>query len=159
MTVEIKLIKKINLKNYTLLEGFPGVALIGTIATGYLAEKKESELIGYVISDKFPPMASIHKGAPMFPARLYANKKKKICMLFSEFVVPASTVYDLADEIIRFAKKNKMKKIIALAGMKVPSIKNEPKIYGISSQPKLVKELERDKVIIKTHLVLLVMTR
>ena len=36
MRPEIVLTKKVNLKDYILIEGFPGIGLVGTIAAGYI---------------------------------------------------------------------------------------------------------------------------
>jgi uncharacterized protein len=146
MTVEIKLTEDMDLTGYTLIEGFPGIGLIGTIAVGYLAEKTGAEHIGYVNSEDFPPMASIHKGRPIFPARIYVNKKNKICMLFSEFVIPSNTVYEISEAILRWAKQKKMKMIISLAGMTSAVAETEPQVYGIASTDGVAKELEKANV-------------
>jgi uncharacterized protein len=147
-TVEFKMTKKPNLKGYTLIEGFPGIGLIGTISVGYLTEKLDTECIGYIFSKDFPPMASIHKGEPLFPTRVYVNKKHKLVLLFSELVVPSHTVYDIAAETLAWAKKNKISRIISLAGMtaKVAVPDSAPKIYGIASTKSIAKELAKKDV-------------
>ncbi len=145
--VEIRITKDMDLKGYTLIEGFPGIGLIGTIAVGYLNEKVKSENIGYVLSKKFPPMASIHKGEPVFPARIYVNKKHKLVLLFSEFVVPSNTVFDLAEGILAWAKSKGMKRIISLAGMTSRKAGDKKtQIYGIASTKAIAKELDEHKV-------------
>lgn len=146
--VEIKITKKKKLDGYTLIEGFPGIGLIGTIAAGYLTEKLDTECIGYIYSKDFPPMASIHKGKPVFPARIYVNKKHKLVILFSEMVVPSKTVYDISTAILEWTKKNKIKRIISLAGMtaKAGDEEKTPEIYGIASSDKIAKELVKKDV-------------
>jgi uncharacterized protein len=149
--VEIKLTKKMNLNGYTLVEGFPGIGLVGTIAVGYLAERKNSQCIGHMVSKKFPPMAIIHKGQPLFPARIYADKKRKLCYLFSEFVIPANTIYDTSSEILEWARENKIKQIVSLAGMPSRGVGEKPTIYGIASDDNLKKELMGKKVTLITE--------
>ena len=144
--VEVVIKKKADLEGYTLVEGFPGIGLVGTIAAGYLAEKHGTDCIGYVVSKKFPPMASIHKGKPMFPARIYIDKKNKMVMLFSEFVVPAETVYDIAQSILDWAEGSKIKMIISLAGMTSRGIETKPEVYGISSNEEMTKLLSKNNV-------------
>ncbi|MCD6522780.1 MAG: proteasome assembly chaperone family protein [Candidatus Diapherotrites archaeon] len=150
-SVEIKITKDMDLTGYTLVEGFPGIGLVGTIAVGYLAEKQGAECIGYIISKKFPPMASIHKGKPVFPARIYVDKKNKMVMLFSEFVVPAETVYDIAESIIEWVKQKKIKMIISLAGMTSMGFQEKPQIYGIASNDEMEKILGEHSVKIITE--------
>src|SRR3989338_5404523 len=117
MTVKIVLHEKKNLQGHTLIEAFPGIGLVGTIAAGYLIEKRKMEPIGHIESDEFPPMTTIHNGVPLFPARIYHDPKDKFCILLSEFVVPSKSIYDLSESILDFAEKNKIKQVISLAGM------------------------------------------
>lgn len=149
-TVEI-VTEPVKVEGYTLVEGFPGIGLIGTIAVSYLVEKQKTEQIGHLISKKFPPMASIHKGRPMFPARIYVDHEHKLVLLFSEFVIPSSTVYDIADAIIAWAKKNKIKRIISLAGMTSRQGVKKSEIYGIASTDNMAKLLEKQKTKIITE--------
>ena len=37
--INIKIFKKKDLKNYTLIEGFPGLGLVGPMAISYIIEK------------------------------------------------------------------------------------------------------------------------
>ncbi len=134
MTVEIILDSKQNLKDYTLIEGFPGIGLVGTIAAGYIIEKRKMKQIGYIYSKQFPPITSIHEGKVSFPARVYKDDKKKIVVIISEFIIPTNTVYDLAETIVDFVKKNKIKKVISLAGM--TSSESTKKVFAIVSDKK-----------------------
>lgn len=145
MHPEIVLTKKVNLRDNILLEGFPGIGLIGTIAIGYIVEKRDMEPIGYVLSDKFPPMTTIHKGRPYFPARLYRDKKADFCVLFSEFIVPTSTVNDLAELILNFAKQKGIKQIVSLAGMSSQT-EGSNEIYGIASNDEMINYLKAKKI-------------
>lgn len=128
---EIILTEKVNLKNHVLIEGFPGIGLVGTIAAGYIVEKLGMKPIGHIVSDRFPPIVTIHKGSPYFPARIYKHPTKNFLVLVAEFVMPMESIYPLADGILEFAKKNKIRQIVSLAGMSGNS--ESPKIYGIAS--------------------------
>jgi uncharacterized protein len=140
--IEIKLTKKVDLKDYVLIEGFPGIGLVGTIAAGYLVEKRKMEPIGYVCSDKFPPMTTIHQGRPYLPARLYIDPKKKICVILAEFVIPSDLVFRLAGEILEFAKANGIRQIVSLAGMTSAKVGAVPRIYAITSNDETAKYLK-----------------
>jgi len=140
MRVEIKQVAKAKLKNPVIIEGFPGVGMLGTLGATYLAETLDMKLIGYFTSCKFPPIASIHNYAPSFPARIYASEKLNMIVLFSEFVIPAEAVYLLTQEILKFAKQYKASAIISLAG--IGAEKPDTQVYGIASTPALSKKLE-----------------
>lgn len=145
MEAKIILDKKVNLKNCTLIEGFPGVGLVGTIAAGYLVQQRKMELIGHIYSKGFPPMVSIHKGRPYFPVRIYKDPKSNFCILLAEFVIPGQIVHSIADEILVFAKKAGIKKIVSLAGM-TSANPGKKQIYGIVSNNEMENYLKLKKV-------------
>lgn len=141
--VEIVITEKADLKNHVLIEGFPGVGLVGTIAVSYIVEKEKMRPIGHIISSRFPPMTTIHKGRPYYPMRIYKHPKKRFCVLLAEFVVPTGIVYHLAKEIMAFAKKNKIRQIVSLAGMSSPDgAGKSAEIFGIASNDEMHNYLQ-----------------
>ncbi len=136
----------ISLKKPILIEGFPGVGMIGTISTLYLVKELNMELVGYLASDKFPPFCVIHGGTPLPPARIYQSKKHNLLVLLSEFVIPLSEVYSVTNEVIRWAKEKKIESVISLGGIGVGG--SEHKLFGIATTPELKKELEKHDVAI-----------
>ena len=56
----IKELAKVELKNPILIEGLPGLGLVGRIATRYLIKQLKAERSAYLYSPHFP--ALIHKG-------------------------------------------------------------------------------------------------
>ncbi len=139
--IELRVLVKKNLKGYKLIEGFPGIGLVGAISASYLAEKLKMEQIAYLYSEKFPPMASIHNGIPTYPVRMYADHKNKIVVLYSDFVIPANAVYEVTNEIFSFVKKSGISEIISLAGMTSTFITEEKQIFAIATDEKLKKKL------------------
>ena len=137
--VEIIETAAFDLNKPILIEGLPGLGLVGTIAATYLVDKLKMEPIGYIVSDKFPPIAAIHNNVPLHPARIYVSKKHNLVVLFSEFVVPLNSIYALSDEIYRWASEKKMSKIVSLGGIVLKGEQDE--VFGIASTPELVKSL------------------
>ncbi len=138
--VEIKEIEPIKLNRPIVIEGFPGIGMVGTISASYLAEKLGMKLVGYLASNLFPPIAAIHEYKPVSPARIYESKELNLIVLFSEFVVPAEIVYPLSEKIIEWAKKKGASTIYSLAG--IASESPTEKIYGISSTPEIGEMLK-----------------
>lgn len=138
--IQIKLLKECNFKGYTLIEGFPGAGLVGPMAASYMIEKLEMDYCGYIESDLFPPIAAIHDGVPLFPARIYVSQKPKLVIVMSEFIIPANAVYPLARELLSFVRKNGISKIISVGG--IPS-KDPTSTQHVTSPDKdLVKKAE-----------------
>ncbi len=135
--VEIKTFKDYDLSGYTVIEGFPSAGLVGPMAVSYMIDKLKPEYIGYVTSQRFPPIAAIHDTVPMHPARLYKHDKSKIILIMAEFVIPADVVNDVAMEIISFCKKNKVQKIFSISGMSMKKPKDN--LYLIGPQDMLKK--------------------
>lgn len=146
MEVKIVLDKKADLKDHVLVEGFPGIGLVGTIAAGYIVEKRKMTPIGHVYSDAFPPMTSIHNGRPYFPARIYKDPSSHFCVLMAEFVVPSNAVHAISNEIMRFVKDNKIRQIVSLAGMTSAKEDEKRGIYGIASNDEIASYLKLKKI-------------
>ena len=138
--VEIVETAKWDLNEPILIEGFPGIGLVGTISASFIAEKLKMELLGYIASPRFPPIAAVHNYVPLHPARLYKSRKHNLVVLFSEFVVPLSVVYDLSCAILEWSKKRKIKQIISVGGIGIKGEQEE--VFGIASLPKLTEKLE-----------------
>ncbi|HLC38137.1 MAG TPA: PAC2 family protein [Candidatus Norongarragalinales archaeon] len=140
MMVEIKEIEKVNLKNPIVIEGFPGIGMVGPIAASFLAGRPCMKLVGYISSTHFPPIAAIHDYKPVSPARVYACEDHNMIVLFSEFVIPSEIVLPLARELIEYARKKKAKAIYSLAG--IASELPQDTIHGIASTPAVFSKLK-----------------
>ena len=144
MTVRIKEISKFDLKEPILIEGFPGVGLVGTISASYIVEKLKMEPLGHIISEKFPPIAAVHNYVPLHPARIYKSKKHNLIVLFSEFTIPMGVIHHLSSEIIEWSAEHKVSSIYSLGGISIESEQKE--VFGIASTPELAKKLETNGI-------------
>src|SRR6056297_4233025 len=108
---EINFVVKKNLKfnNPIIIEGFQGVGLVGTLAAQYLSQHEDFEQIGYVDSEGIPPMALLVNGEIMNPVKIFANKDRSIIIIESELSIPRKIIYELSEEIAKWAKKIKAK--------------------------------------------------
>ena len=115
--IEIKMIKDVNLKGCTFIEGFPGIGLVGPMAISYIIDKLNMTYIGYMESDSFPPLVSIHKGEPMPSIRVYYAEKEKLVTIFAEFAIPMALISELTATIYDFVKKNGIPNIYSIGGI------------------------------------------
>jgi uncharacterized protein len=136
--IEIMLTDDKGLKGYTLIEAFPGIGLVGPMAGSYMVEKLGMEYIGYLNSDMFPPIASVHNSTPMHPARIYKSEKYKFLLMVSEFTIPQALVQQLANEILAFSRKYSLQHIVSVGGM--PSQKPTGSIYITSADKDMLKK-------------------
>ncbi len=136
--IEIKLFEDIRLDGYTLIEGFPGAGLVGAMACSYMIEKLDMEYIGYIDSESFPPIAVIHNSAPMFPVRIYIDRKRKLIAMISEFTIPTELVHELGFELIDFVRKNAISEIVSIGG--IPSEKPSEDAFIVTTDESLLKK-------------------
>jgi len=136
--------EKLNLSGYTLIEGFPGLGLVGTIAVKYLVERQKFEPAGHIETDFFVPIISIKNGKPVFPSRIFIHKRKKLVAILSEQIIPKMKVQDVAKAVVGWIGKKGIKKVISLEGIKTRGApaKTE-KIYGIADSEKAKEELKK----------------
>jgi len=112
--MEIKLWKKP--KNCTIINGFPGFGLVGTIATEFLIDHLDVELIGKVLINENPAVVAIHEDKVVEPLGIFYNKKYNIVIVHG---VSASNglEWGLSDIIKKLAGDLQAKEIISLEGV------------------------------------------
>ncbi|MDO8428688.1 MAG: PAC2 family protein [Candidatus Diapherotrites archaeon] len=134
--------EKVDLKGYTLIEGFPGIGLVGTIAAKYLLEKMQFEYSGHVECSDFAPVIRVHKGIPLHPARIYVNSKNKLAVLIAEQMIESKTTETLAEKMVAWIKSKNIKRVISIAGIHAEGTASN-EVYGIASHSESLKELEK----------------
>lgn len=139
----------IDMRGYTLVEGFPGVGLVGTIAAKYLVEKMNLKEVGYMHADALMPVIRIHEGLPIYPSRLYANEDKKICVLLSEQVIPKEYAHTVAHAVVDFVLDRGISRVVSLSGIGSEggaNVSGPFQVYGIASNEESRKWLMDSKV-------------
>jgi len=149
----IKEVTKIELKNPVLVEGLPGLGMVGRIATRYLAKQLKAKKLANLYS-------------PHFPYYILVNKKGSVRLLRGEFYYwkneagendlilltgdsQAQTIegqYDVAGCILDFAERNNVKVIITIGGYRKEA-EETPKVVAASTNSELLKKALRAKAI------------
>lgn len=139
--------KPLNLNGFTLIEGFPGMGLVGTISAKYLTEKLDFSEVGFVDSAIFVPIIRVHNGLPVHPSRIYVNQKKKLVLLISEQIIPQLFTERLAKAVVEWIKQKKIAQVISLSGIRaLPSKEGKEIVYGIASDEASKKMLKKYNV-------------
>jgi uncharacterized protein len=107
-------------KGVTIVEGFPGFGLIGTIATEFLMEHLETEKIGIVEMDEVPAMIAIHQNKIIEPLSLHYNKKHNVVLVHA-INIGKDMGWKLAEMINELAQTLQAKEIISLEGVGSPN--------------------------------------
>ncbi len=142
--MELKLSRKIN--NPTIIEGFPGFGLVGTIATEFLIDHLETEFIGKYWFEDMPPSIAIHESKVVHPLGIHYNKKYNLIIVHS-ISATVGIEYKAAEIIDKIAKDTKAKEIISIEGVGSPAVStNEPRVFYFSKSKKAKLKLERSGV-------------
>jgi uncharacterized protein len=133
----------VKLDKPVIVEGFPSVGLVGSIATEYIATKLEMEEIGFVQSDRLPPVVIVKDGIPKAPIRVYS--KDNLVVFVSDTAVPESLTYDLARAIVEWAKKHNASRIISIGGIAKEEKSPDGKIYVVGTDKSEVESIASKK--------------
>ena len=115
-------------KNVTIIEGFPGFGLIGTIATEFLMEHLETEKIGIVEMDEIPAMIAIHQSKVIEPISIHYNKLHNLVLVHA-INIGKDLGWKLAEVITNLADDLQAKEIISLEGVGSPNGDEDSRVF------------------------------
>ncbi|MFW9992560.1 MAG: proteasome assembly chaperone family protein [Candidatus Odinarchaeota archaeon] len=116
---------KKNIKSNTIIVGFPGHGLVGSIAAKYIVQEMDMDVVGYIRSPKIPPLAVFLDGILAYPYRIYGKDGVGVSVLIGESPAPVNAYYYLANAALNWADSTGAKEIICLDGFPdMPSTKS-----------------------------------
>ena len=107
-------------KNVTIIEGFPGFGLIGTISIEFLLEHLQTEKIGTVEMDEIPAMIAIHQNKIIEPISIHYNKQYNLVLIHA-INIGKNMGWQLAEMVTDLATQLTAKEIISLEGVGSPN--------------------------------------
>jgi uncharacterized protein len=151
--IKIYELKRMDLKGATIIDGFPSVGLVSSIAANYLIKVLEMEHIGIMDSVHFPTVSLIRDARPLSPVRIYAGHKGKggdqIVAFISEFQAPPNLIRPISYTLVDWAIEQRCKMIVSPEGLVVdPELRDSAEIsdvvFGIAST-------QRGRELLKQH--------
>jgi len=133
-------------KSPTIIEGFPGFGLVGTIATGFLIDHLNAKSIGSITSKDIVPMATIHGQKIIRPLEIFYDSRHNI-IIVNALTNVQGLEWDLAKILTKMAKNLNAKEVISIEGVSTPGLtskkvnayyysnKNQKKFEKISIPP------------------------
>lgn len=104
-------------KNPIIIEGFPGIGLVGNIACQHIIEELGMKYAGSIDSRYFPPLAVLFNGIVYMPVRIYEAPKKDIIVIISDIPIHPTASYDLSKALVEWMISINAKNIISIAGI------------------------------------------
>ncbi|MBT4334597.1 proteasome assembly chaperone family protein [archaeon] len=115
-------------KNVTIVEGFPGFGLVGTITTEFLIDHLNAEQIGSIWINEMHPMVAIHEEEVVDPIGLFYSKKYNLLIVHAISEVKGIE-WKLADAISTLAIQLSAKEIISIEGVGLLGKKGKESVY------------------------------
>ncbi|MEW5748298.1 MAG: PAC2 family protein [Candidatus Thermoplasmatota archaeon] len=120
--IEIFELKKTDLRNAVVIDGFPSVGLVSSIVANYLIALLKMEYVAVMDSDLFPTVSLIRDSEPLGPARVYARPRLKdgeqqVVVFSTEIQPSAQLLRPLGTAIIDFAIAQRCRLVISAGGL------------------------------------------
>lgn len=114
-----------NLDKPTLIAGFPGPGLVGSISTNYIIDTLKMHQIACIESECIAPGVIYVGGKLRHPFRLYANKEGNICVAVCEAPIMMNGIRLVMDILMRWSLENNIREVIVLDGIPLRGIPKE----------------------------------
>ena len=138
--VQVILEKEPSVKNPLLIEGFPGIGLVGNIASQYIVNELKMTYLGAMSSRYFPPLAVLTGGVVNMPVRIYEDAAKGLVILTADIPVHPLASYEIGKEIVSFAESIGAREMVCLAGITVMG--DEHRVFGAVSRQNLLDRIK-----------------
>jgi uncharacterized protein len=129
-SVDIKIFSKpLSHEGDSVIMGFPGSGLVGSIALQYMVDQLEFEQIGSMTSKYFPPLAMMSKGVINAPVRLY--EKDNIAAVVGDIPIHPMICYEISNGLMDWLSPFKIREVVTIAGI----VTNEPekRVFGVAT--------------------------
>ena len=141
--------KKVKIRSPILIEGLPGIGLVGKLAADHMAKELKIEKIAEVYSPHFPHQVVMQKNGAirMLKNRIYhmPGKKHDVLILVGDVqAITPEAQYEVTGKLLDFFEKHGGHEIITLGGYGLgKSAVATPKVFGCASHKKLVESYKK----------------
>jgi uncharacterized protein len=127
-------------KGATVIEGFPGLGLVGTIATGFLLDHLKCEKIGAYYFEDPPATLAVHGDKIIDPIGIYYNKEYNIVVAHA-ITSAQGMEFHAADLILTLCKQINASQLITLEGVGSSEME-ETRGFFYTSHPQMKRTME-----------------
>jgi uncharacterized protein (TIGR00162 family) len=142
----VKETMKIEPKEPILIEGLPGMGMVGRIATRYLIKQLGAQRFAELYSPHFPYYILVNKKGSVRLLRaeffFWKNPKGQNDLLFLIGDSQAQTIegqYEVTNSILDFVQKLGTKMVVTIGGYRQEA-EDTPKVMAVSTMPELLKK-------------------
>lgn len=149
----VEVFEKPELKDAVLIEGLPGIGLVGKLAGDHMKDELKAKKFAEVTSPFLPPQVTILDDGTIKLVNMelyYWKGSHDIVFLLGDFqgLTPDSQ-YQLTEGVLDVVSEYNVKRIYTLGGLGTGTITSDPRIFGAATSTNLVSELEKYGIIFK----------
>jgi len=140
----IKEFTQVEPNNPILVEGLPGLGLVGKIAIRYLIKKLNAKKFAHLYSPHFPYFVLVNKKGSVRLLRgvfyFWKNENGLNDLILFTGDSQSQTIegqYEIADRMLDFAQKHRVKTIVTIGGYRMET-KNKPNVFVVATSQKLL---------------------
>jgi len=140
----IKELKQIEPNNPVLIEGLPGLGLVGKIAIRYLIKKLNAKKFAHLYSPHFPYFVLVNKKGNVRLLRgafyFWKNNNEQNDLILFTGDSQSQTIegqYEIADRMLDFAQKHNVKTIVTIGGYRMET-KDKPSVFAAATDKELL---------------------
>jgi uncharacterized protein len=122
--MEIHMLKKVDLRDATVIDGFPSVGLVSSIVANYIVKVLSLEQVGVLDSDYFPALSLVRRAEPLDTVRIYAGPRvgsetsgDQIVVFISEFQPPPNIIRSIAGTMLDWMHGEKCRILYSPEGL------------------------------------------
>lgn len=144
--------KKIKMKSPILVEGLPGIGLVGKLAVDHIVKEKKAVKVATLYSPHFPHQVIMRKSGVFRMVRLkfyHVKGQKNDLLLLAGDVQPITSEaqYEVNGKILDYFQKLGGKQIITLGGYGTGKRAEFPKVFGAATHKKDIENYSQHGVI------------
>ena len=152
-TTEIREVADVELKNPILVEGFPGLGMVGSIATKFLVKQLKAKKLALLHSPYFPYHVIVNKkgSARLLRGEFYywKNETGENDLVFLVGDSQPQTIegqFEVANSILDFAEKKKMKTVVTIGGYR-NEVEDTPDVVAVATNTELYEKALKSKAL------------
>jgi uncharacterized protein (TIGR00162 family) len=140
----IKELKRVEPKNPILVEGLPGLGLVGKIAIRYLIKKLKAKKFAHLYSPHFPYFVLVNKKGNVRLLRgafyFWKNENGPNDLILFTGDSQSQTIegqYEIAERMLDFSHKYNVKTIVTIGGYRMET-KDKPNVFAAATDQELL---------------------
>jgi uncharacterized protein len=123
-----------------VIQAFPGIGMVGTIAAEFLIDHLKAKQIGRIYSEDIPPIIALHHGKIIEPFSIFYSKTHNVMIVSALETIPGKE-WELGKAVLKLCTMLKASELISIEGVESPNA-SQPRTFYLTTNVKRAKKLQ-----------------